>query len=783
MIKVLLIALLSFSSFALEISIDSAKDNFTPYSTLKLSEEKPFLCQSIKDDFELTTEVICAFSKRPSGKIRNLQNDFFKVDTFYKKDTFFVSIKPFHKIKLIAQIFNLTEDNSIYSADISLSKIWVIIGYKEKLPLINNRPRPDISLNFPFYLDEDSMPYVGSLDLNGNPVHIKKVGDVRDYLRVKELYKKGQYELSLDVIEDIMNEYPHTLFKAELTYYKIKVYAKLHDYDNVVDNAKIYLKEYSSSENIAEVLALIAQSYTKIGMNSDADYFFDRLFSEHKNSKFAQWGYIYKGEMLEAGGSIKPALKFYKQALYQTSDLEVAAHAAYNIAKSRIEVNPKDAAEYVDKIIAAKPSYFNEEYKSSVNMMETFADEGDYATAAKIANALCDAVGITSDDYEKLLSQRALWFAKTVDKEAGLAALNRYLKAFPDGDYINQVQIAKDALFFETTDTNTTAKLAEYDKLIQEYANDTIGERAIYEKAKLLLENKMYTQVLAMQDELNSLDEKYSDVESIISSAATGLMESSLKDKECKEVLIIAHDYNITLSDSWDDGIYECSMKGGDYQLSKQIAEKNFKSEDLEFRKKWLYRYIKVDFATGNYSDVIEASKDLIKLIEDDKKSQYKDVYRYLFDTYARLEKKALLLSSMVEIEKAFGLSYKDIERYVTMMRVGRELKDENLVINYGKKVEEIQKSSSSHAQSPYVEFELYQAYMNLSDYTKALSTIEGLDKIELSKTDRAREKYLKGMVLIKLWRDEEAQKAYDEAIAADSESPWAKLAKSAKEL
>ena len=783
MIKILLLALLSISSFALELSIESAKDNFTTYSTLKLSEEKPFLCQSMKDDFEVTTEIICAFSKRPSSKIKNLQNDFFKVDTFYKKDTFFIRIKPFYKIKLIAQIFNLTKDDSIFNADVSLSKIWLVIGYKKKLPLINNRPRPDISLNFPFYSDVDTMPYVGSLDLNGNPVHIKKVGDVRDYLRVKELYKKGQYELALEVIEDIFNEYPHTLFKAELTYYKIKVYAKLHDYDNVVDNAKIYLKEYSSSDNIAEVLALIAQAYTKIGMNSDADYFFDRLFSEHKNSKFTQWGYIYKGEMLVADGGLKAAIKFYKKALYQTSDLEIAAHAAYNIAKSRIDVNPKDAAIYVDKIIAAKPSYFNEEYKSSVVMMETFTDDGDYATAAKIANALVDAVGITSDDYEKLLSQRALWLAKTADKKAGLAALNRYLKAFPDGDYIDQVQIAKDGLFFETSDTNTTAKLAEYNNLIQVYANDTIGERAIYEKAKLLLKNKMYTQVLAMQGALHSIDEKYNDVESIISSGATGLMESSLKDKECKEVLIIAHDYNITLSDSWDDGIYDCAMKGGDYQLSKKIAEKNFQSNELDFRKKWLYRYIKVDFATGNYSDVIGASKDLITLIEGDKDSHYKNVYRYLFDTYSRLEKKDLLLRSMLLIEKAFGVNYKDIGRYVTMMTLGHDTKDDNLVINYGMKVEKIQNKSSSYSQSPYVEFTLYQAYMNLEKYTKALNIIDSLDKIKLSKTKHSRAEYLKGMVLMKLWRDEEAQKAYDAAIKADPESPWAKLAKSAKEL
>jgi len=37
--------------------------------------------------------------------------------------------------------------------------------------------------------------------------------------------------------------------------------------------------------------------------------------------------------------------------------------------------------------------------------------------------------------------------------------------------------------------------------------------------------------------------------------------------------------------------------------------------------------------------------------------------------------------------------------------------------------------------------------------------------------------------VYSKLWRDEEAQKAYDEAIQADGKSAWAKLAQSAKNI
>jgi outer membrane protein assembly factor BamD (BamD/ComL family) len=738
----------------------------------------------LKDDFDVTKEIICAFSKKPSQDIPHLQNDFFKVNSFSKKETFFVSIKPFYKIKLIGDVFNLSEDDTVYKADVKIAKRWTIVAYKEKFPLIKNDPKSDLAINFPFYLDKDKLPYVGSLDLAGNPVHIKKVEDVTEYLRIKKYFAKKRYDDALDTIDDVLTNYPNTLFKSELTYYKIKIYDKTKDYDNVVATAKEFLREYSSDENVPEVLSLMAKAYAKIGQNTDADYFFDRLFSEYQGNKYAQWGYIYKGEMLEGSGANRDAVKYYKKALYETKSLEVAAAAAYHLAEILMAHSPKKAADYAMKIIQAKPSFFMQNIKASFNMMQTLADAGEYATAAAIADAMLQSMGPGYDEYEDLLKDKALWLAKTKDKEAALAALNSYIKKFPDGDYINAVQTAKDGLFFDNDELNASAKLTEYNKLIKEYAGDVIANKALYEKAKLLLKEKKYEAVLALGTHLKNLEQdKYPDVQRIIKDAAAGLMEISLQKKNCKNVLVVANDYNITLSNSWDDGIFECAMRGGDFQLSKSIASKNLKSKEIAQRKKWLYRYIKVDFATGNYSEVVDAAKDLIALIDNIKTSPYKDVYRYLFDAYNRLEQKDNMMKAMGKIEDIFGLDYRDIDRYVAMVSLGNTLKDDNIVIKYATKVMRIQKRSNSYAQSPYVEFTLYGAYMNKNDYKRALEVIRSLDKVKLSKNKRARQKYLLGMVLSKLWRDEAAVKAYKAAIAADPNSAWAKLAKSALEI
>ena len=785
MLKWILFISVCIQSFALEISVDSAKDDFTKYSTLHLINDTPFSCQAIKNNFDVTTKVLCAFSKKPLKNIKPFQNDFFRVQSLQKEDTFFIVITPIYNMKLFSNIFDLTKDDVVFSKRASSAKRWFIVGYNKKFPLIKPQGEiPEIALDLPFFLDKDKMPYVGSLDLQGNPVHIKKVEDVKDYLKVKKEFQNKNYEASLETIQDILDAYPHTLFKEELLYYKIKAEAMLENWEDVIDDAKIFLREYSASDDVAEVLSLIARGYAKLSQPTDADYFFDRLFSEHPKSIYAQWGYIYKGDMYVDEGGSKAAKKYYIKALRHTQNIEVAATAAFRLANVLLDSSTQKAAKYVMKIVQAKPKFFAENFKASLDMMKTFADSGDYKTAAAMAGAILKGINATYDEYEKILKERAVWLAKTSDKKAALAAINDYIKKFPDGDYIDEIDNLKNELFFDVSDLNATAKLQEYDKLMEEYKGKTIGQRALYEKAKLLLKEKEYDKVLAMQEELNQLDDStYKDIPQLIEAAAKGSMEVALEKRNCIGVLHIAQDYNITLSDKWDDGVYSCAMKGGDFSLSKTIALKNLKVKSVAARKKWLYRYIKVEFATGNYTDVIEAANDLITLIGENKNSPYLDVYRTLFDTYERVENKKGMLDTILKIEKLFGVSYKDIDRYVAMISVGNDMHDDTLIIKYGTKVMQMQKKFHSYVQSPFVEFALYDAYMDQEEYNKAYEVIKSLDKRNLNAKQRARQKYLLGNVLSRLWRDEEAKEAYKASIKADKNSSWAKLSQSALQI
>ena len=787
MIKLFLSFLIFFSinSFALEISLLGAKENHQNYSTLHIKEKNKFLCQKQTDDFDKTIGIVCAFSTKPNKKINKIQNDFFEIKTEIKNKTFFLIIKPFKKMKLIPVIYDLAHEDTTYDADVKLSKHWMVIGYDKELPYIKKQKYNHNAINFPFTLDKNMIPFVDGLDIKGNPVYIKEVEDVKEFIKVKKLYAKGNYELCIEKIEEILKKYPNTLFKAEFLYYKILVFNKLEMYDEIVDLSKIFLREYSSNDNIAEVLSVTVKAYGQIGQTTSADYFFDRLINEHSDSVYAKWGMIYMGQMqFETGSSIQ-AIKYYKRALKETQDIDVAITAAFRLSVYYINYGDKvKAVEYINKIIKAKPSYFVKEYEMAKEVMYQLADVKEYDSAAGIASALLDNIDKDHDDAEKLLRDKAIWLSKTDSKIDALEALNEYIEKYEYGAYENEVMRAKDSLFFETDDENLSVRIAQFDKLIDIYSDDTIGEKAVYEKAKLLLKNEMFEDALNLKDELLAIDNtKYKDTKEIIFNSAVGFMKQSLKKQECSSVLAISDEYNITLSDKWDDGIYNCAMKGADYVLAKRIAIKNIKSKNLEFRKKWLFRYIKIDFATGNYSDVIDASKELIILIQNDKKSEYLDVYRYMFDTYQRLEQHDNMLKAIVKLQKFFGVVYKDIERYVSVMGVGVSKKDNTIIIKYAKDVILIQEKSNSFTQSPYVEFTLYAAYIDIEDFNKALETIKSLNNVELNKKDKARQQYLLGSVYTKLWRDSEAKKAYDEVIKLDPTSAWAELARSAKSM
>lgn len=773
------------SLHSLEINFSIAKESNIDYSIMKLSENEKFFCTEIVDDFKTVTEIICAFKKRPVSDFNNVSNEFFNVFTKIKDKKYFIVIRPKEKMKLYPIDVDLRDNDVIFEADISKSKKWLIVGYKNKLPFFKKDSKSDNFINFPIYTKEKPLPSVGGLDLKGNPIFMQSVEDVNEYMKIKQNFSQGNYELVLSLIDEVITEYPDSIFMSEVIYYKIHALHEVADYESVIEISKHFLRQFSSDEHIAEVLLDIAHAYSKIGLFIDADYFFDRLFNEHKGSDSAYQGMIYKGDQYISSGDNNKAKKYLREALYNTTNVEIASEAAFKLAKLDMEKMHYSKAELMlNKIYDGNDKYFYNHYHEAMKVLQYFEENNQFEYAAKMAEYLLMYMKKSNEDYEKLLRDYGTFLAKSEGKEAkAIDVLNRYLKEFPYGQFSDDIQRKKDGLFFEARDENLSVRLANYDKLMQEYKNDTIADHALYKKVDLLYKNSFYQDVLDMQTQIETLDPGlFPDVINFVPNSAKKLMQEALKKNRCLRVVELSDAYGVKLSSKWDDGIYKCSMTAGNYMLAEETIKPYIKAKEIDSRLKWQFRYAKLLLKTARYKESIKVAKDVISLIDLTKSSDYNEIYRVLFDDYSRTSNNAMI-EAIIDIEKKFGLDFKDLERYTQMLALATKLQDNNMIETYAKKVITLQKRSNTYTQSPYVEFTLSLTYQEQKRYKEAIEVLKGLDDVKISSEKRSRQKYLLASLYQKLGKLKEAKNYFRESIDSNSTSAWSKLSQDALEL
>jgi len=782
-LKYFLLLLASFSlSFALDISIKVAKEDFENYSTLHLKHTKAFYCQESLDPLDNVTSIVCVFDKRPSKRFKPLKNAFFSVKSQVKNKKFYLIIKPYEKMKLFPMIVDFSKKEKSFESDVEKADHWMVVGFSKTLPFIHKTAKTPFSINFPINITLDSLPYVGALDIHSKPVSISNVQDVADYLELKNLYNIKKYEQVLELCNEIIENFKDSIFLSDVIIYKIRSLHHLEEPEEVIELSKEFMREYSSNNAMPEVLAYTARAYSKIGLYIDADYFFDRVFDEHSDSRFSKLALIFKAEQLDDAGNAKKAIEYYKKALYSTKDMDIAAYAAFKITEYEVDHKRGSvASKYIAKIADKKSSYFLENRVDSIKMAEELYELKEYKSTYLILKNLLEGLNKSDDDYERLLKELILALSKTDMVDTTLDYIEKYNKTFREGDYSEEVEIAKDSLFFDKKDLNVTAKLAEYDALISKYGEDKIGNKALYKKAKLLFANTKYQDVLDLNQSLSNLETtQYSDISDLLNDSAKELLVEGLDKEQCRNVIRVYKKY--TLAPFEDSRVYSCSIKISDYKLAKEIAARYLHVKDFKEREKWLYNYVVALYNLREYAEMIQASDDLLAL---DTSENFLDetIHRYRFDAYKALGNTNKVIDTISVIEEIHGLNAQDIERFAYMLLLAQKNSDDVMVENYATKVMQIQKRANINSQTPFVEFSLVQSLQRLNKKTQAIDVLKELVKKELSSDNSARAEYLLGSLYLKENKNVEAKKAFENSVKADEKSAWSKLAKDALTL
>jgi tetratricopeptide (TPR) repeat protein len=762
--------------YALELSIESGREASEGYSVLHLRDNRPFQCTSNRNDFDEIIRIECNVTKIRSLPL--IANNHFSLTQTPTS----IIITPKTKIALFPIGFDLRYATQVYLSDVQPVNHWTIVGYTKELPMLPQTKTSPNSINIPLKLVKEEYPFVGGLDLKGNPIKMKSVQDVNDYMELKKAYKAKDYTKVLFLAGDTLKKHPGTIFSNELILYQIRALHYLGRYEELLTLSKQFIRQYSGDPNIAEVLAYSANAYGELGQHIDSDYFYDRLFTEHADDPFAAQGMYYKAKHLEVLGNPKKAAKYYYEALSRTKDVDLASACAFELAQMETGgKNPEKVREYIDKIARVNPKYFNDVRPESLKMIDVLQGYKDYATAAKIIQSLIKYTEPKSTEHQVLLKNLGVFYAEDGKKVQALDTFNEYIKLFPNGDFISEVQRAKDGLFFEKEEPSGEKGIKKYEELIERYGNDSIGQKALYKKAQLLFKQGNYDAVLESENDLYKLDTTtYPESNTLISKSAIESTKKKLKEGKCSEALSMQKMYRVVLLPQWDGLTFNCALKMGNFPVANDLAQKHIKSKSIQERQVWLSRLVKTYYEQGEYTKAINGGKDLIALLEIQKNPPLNEIYRTLFDSAQRSSNDVAMVKYIKGCEDAFGNDFNDIERYSQMVSLGLKKKDNIMVQNYANKVMALQKRTATSTQSPFIEFTLAQVLIDQEKNKEALEVLKGLNAVKLTPERRSRQQYLIGSLAMKIGNTKEAKTAFNESIKADKTSAWGKLAKDA---
>lgn len=777
-----LLLFLCLPLYALNLSIQSGKEEQNSYSILHVSDANDFKCVPTRNDFDEIIRVECQLPKASSSTFSPINSQHFTVQYKDAASGYTIVITPKTKIALYTDSFDLHKASQLYVSEIMPAKRWSMLGYSGNIPLLGKTVKSTDALNLPIRSPKEMYPYVGGLDLKGNPIKMKRIQDVNDYMEIKKAYKSENYSKTLSLAKQTLEKYPNTIFKNELLLYQIRGLHFLEKNEELILFAKQFIRQYSGDQAIAEVLAYTGDAYSKIGQTSDSDYFYKRLFSEYEDSPFAAQGMFLKAQQLEVLGKQKEAAKYYLQVLEKTKDVELGSAAAFKLAKIDIGFGHLDKAKiYIEKIVRANPDYFSKVREESVSMINTYTENKDPKTAAKITLCLMEKSTPKSDEHQSSLKNLGLLYAASGEKEKALVRFDEYLKLYPYGAGADEIKHAKDGLFFEKSEPKGKEGIKKYNDLIDRYGNDPVGQKALYKKAQLLLKEEKYQDVLDIESDLHRLNTKeFPEVNTIIGQSAIGLTKKKLQALKCSEAMILHKMYRIKLQPQWDGLTFDCALRMGNFPVAKKIATPHLKSSTISERQIWLSRLAKVHLELGEYKEAIGAGKEAVALLEAQKNPSINSVYRTLFDAAEGLGDDVKMIEYIKGCESAFGTDFADIERYTHMVNVGLKRKDEALVQNYAKRVVSLQNRTKTYTQSPFIEFTLAQSLINQEKNNEALEVLKSLNARKLTPEKRSRQQYLMGSLAMKLGKTAQAKTAFGASIKADAKSAWGKLAKDA---
>lgn len=760
----------------MDIVINTGKEKGETFNVMNVTNNTPFACKEIIENTQVSM-VQCLFEKSPPYKLTRSSNSFFNIEFHAKNDHFLLSVTPKKKIKLFPVPYSITGNMVLTEENKPVSKKWQIVGYENRLPFLKQSAGSGI--NFPIAVKNYKYPRVGALDFKGVPIQIESTPDIDEYLRIKAEFQKHQYENVIRDATSTLDKYPNTVFANDLRYYKLKSMYDMGDKtdrETLIDLAKEWIKSNPADSHIPEVLMIMADTYAQMGFAKESQYYFDRIFFEHKDSPYYYLAKIKLGNSYLRRENSQKAYELYNEALYDTKNIDTASLAAFRLAQALVKSRTAEAGKYMKKIYDANPKYFANMLDESIALAEDFANKEDYKDAALISEALVKYMKHPSTYYETQLYKVAERFAKAGEDKKAYDAYEAYLKQFPMGSFADEAKSGLDGLFIQGAAKNKDA-ITKIDEIIKQYPKGSkLADEAILKKAKIYLAQEKYTDVLGMQNELKDLN----DSNATIQEAAVSLAEQSAKAGDCKALFSYIIDYTLVLPESYDRNVTDCGLQTGFDSLVKPIIERHIHAKDMQDRLFWLDAYTKIIFGENKFRLFLSSADDLVTLAEaEGSLKQYVKIYYNIFEASKAVGDEQKMLDAVQKIEQYFPDSFDNLKVYKAVSTYYFNNNDALSALPFLVKLKQAQVKLNSYPYSPDTTMQIIDIYNKTKQFSKSIAEAKSIKNLD----DNPKFYYLLGSAYQGINDNTSALKSFEQCEQSKQESPYKKLCGELKKL
>lgn len=773
--------------FSFTLSLNNGIEKGRPYSILEISDTKNFECveQILAYD---TKRYACMLDDDGILQMQDVKLDL--MDIYYKKegDKLFIVVLPKANSRLINVQNELFNDQNVTRNLDKTSKRFNIVVDPNLSEFDKKEPN---GINFSPVFSSLLTPSIGALDFSKAPIEGFDSNDIDIYINIKRAYEKGLFNKVLDDTKIATQRHPQSIFAGEFLLYRLRAMDKIFGQnasleeltpDDVIKEGKAWIRKFPSDENYAEVLYMIGRAYIKESLLSDAKYMIDILLNEHKNSKFTWLLMLDYADEIYKNGRSKDAIKFYEDVLYSTGDIDIASRAALALAGLNIQKESlNEAKKYILKITNANEKFLLNDRQKASEMAAKFLSSNMPDISARIYEILVQNSKKADEIYEVSLKNLGIALAKSGEINRAYEYLNRYESEFKYGDYLAEVATAKDGLFFELGENNSTKLHAYYKKLIEKYEKSDIGVKAVIADMKLNNDERKFSDTLGYTAIIKDLNQTEGFV--LLNYAALELAKEAVRKNECQSVINLSESYDLNRLEIPQFKLFECQIRTARYKDANALALTHIKDENLEDRVEWLVNLSQSSYLLKDYENSVKAANEAISLAQNVEHSDPSPALFYRLYSLLKLDRFSEAMQTLNAAITLKGQEFKLIEAYDTLSRYAYSKNDFANAGIYAKKALQMQTDAKFNAYTPSLNFIYATSSLKLNELDDALDETRYILSLRLKPDERSRALALISDIFIAKKEPKNALPYLNECVKSNLNNAYTALCRSNLEL